>query len=215
MKYFILKFSIFSLILLVISLGFDVFVSSRIKKSPSLAKGEYSVWNDIYEGKINSDLVIYGSSRAWVHFNPELLTNTFKIPTYNLGIDGQNFLLQYFRHKELLRFNKRPKIILHSLDIFTFSKKTKLYNFEQFFPYMLYNINIQRATSQYEGFAIFEYLVPGLRYFGKKKIIDKAFNFNEIEMLSYDARVKGFNGRNMIWNDDLLNAKKKLLNMKY
>ena len=148
MKYFILKFSIFSLILLVISLGFDVFVSSRIKKSPSLAKGEYSVWNDIYEGKINSDLVIYGSSRAWVHFNPELLTNTFKIPTYNLGIDGQNFLLQYFRHKELLRFNKRPKIILHSLDIFTFSKKTKLYNFEQFFPYMLYNINIQRATSQ-------------------------------------------------------------------
>ena len=49
----------------------DLVISKELKKSNSYTFGEYSIWNDIYDGKINADIVIYGSSRAWVHFDPE------------------------------------------------------------------------------------------------------------------------------------------------
>lgn len=208
MKKFIIIFSFFCFLLLAIFFLLDIFISNRLKKSASLAQGEYLTWNDIYEGKINSDIVVYGSSRAWVHINPELFTNTFNISCYNLGIDGHSFLLQNFRHKELLRYNMRPKTIIHSVDIFTFTKFSQLYNYEQFLPYMLFNKNINRATNTFEGFNLMDFIIPGLRYAGKKSIIDYAFKTQRDTNFHKNFRKKGYMGMEMVWNADLETAKK-------
>ena len=76
----------------------DVFISTNLKRANKFAEKEYSTWNDIIEGKVNSDIIIYGNSRAWVQFNSAMMTDSLHLPTYNLGIDGHNFCLQYLRH---------------------------------------------------------------------------------------------------------------------
>ena len=104
MKQFLKKIVLFILFTFLLAYPLDIIISNQLKKSNSYARGEYSVWNDLFEGKIDSEIVIYGSSRAWVHINPELLENSFGRSSYNLGIDGHNFRLQYLRHKTLLKY---------------------------------------------------------------------------------------------------------------
>ena len=102
MKKFIKYFLLFISPLVLLSYFIDVFISNNLKESNNFAQKEYSTWNAIIEGKVNSDILIYGSSRAWVHFNSTMMSNRLQIPTYNLGIDGHGFWLQYLRHKMLL-----------------------------------------------------------------------------------------------------------------
>lgn len=196
---------------------FDVFISNQLKKDNSFAKGENSTWNDLYSGNIDSEIVIYGSSRAWVHIDPFILENNFHKKTYNLGIDGHNFLLQYLRHKTLIKNNSNPKYIILSLDVFSFSKNKSKYNFEQFLPYMFFDFDIIKYTTPYNYFSYLDYFIPFFRYVGQKKIIKnllvkKYFKyFVPYKYLSYSKpyRIKGFKGIRRSWNNDLEVAKNK------
>jgi hypothetical protein len=207
MKKFIKYFLLFSLPLLVLSYFLDVFISMNLKKSNSFAQKEFSTWNAIIDGKVNSDILIYGSSRAWVHFNSTMMSDSLQIPTYNLGIDGHNFWLQYLRHKMVLERNTKPKVILVSVDIFSLQKRKDLYNSEQFLPYMLWNRDIKNTTSSYEGFVSADYLIPLIRYYGKKKEIETAIRFYSGHLSNPICRVRGYQGRNESWNTDFDIAK--------
>ena len=204
-----MNFGVFALVFLLMCFMLDFFISGSLKKMPGLAKGEYGIWDDIYNGKINSDVVIYGSSRAWVHIDPQLISKAFGLSCYNLGMDGEKFPLQYFRHKELLRFNKRPKIIIQSLDIFSFVKDSGLYNYQQFLPYMLFNKQIFDATNSYKGFKPIDFLFPCARYIGKRDLL--SFVFDERKAKPFETnRIKGYRANNLSWNNDLENAKKTM-----
>ena len=207
MKKFIKHFLLFSLPLLVLSYFLDVFISMNLKKSNSFAQKEFSTWNAIIDGKVNSDILIYGSSRAWVHFNSTMMSDSLQIPTYNLGIDGHNFWLQYLRHKMVLERNTKPKVIIISIDMFSLQKRKDLYNSEQFLPYMLWNRNIKNATSSYEGFVSTDYLIPLIRYYGKKKEIETAIRFYSGHLSNPICRVRGYQARNESWNTDFDKAK--------
>jgi hypothetical protein len=208
MKMFLKRFLIFSGVLLVVFIISDVFITRGLKRSVNRASGEYGVWNDIYNGQVQSDMVVYGSSRAWVHFDPALLSEAFGTSCYNLGIDGHNFSLQNFRHRELLRFNKRPKVIIQSVDIFSFTRYDSLYNFEQFLPYMLFNSHMQEVTSGYGEYNFLDYLVPGIRYRGKKDLVKNAFKMPSD--LGSMKRTNGYKGMEMTWNKDFENVKNDL-----
>jgi hypothetical protein len=182
----------------------------NLKKSNNFAQKEFSTWNAIIDGKVNSDILIYGSSRAWVHFNSTMMSDSLLIPTYNLGIDGHNFWLQYLRHKMVLESNTKPKLIIVSVDMFTLQKVKNLYNLEQFLPYMLWNRNIKNATSSYEGFVSADYVIPLIRYYGKKKEIETAMRFFSGHLSNPVSRVKGYEGLNRIWNKDFNKAKSSM-----
>lgn len=210
MKKLIKYFLLFSLPLLLLSYFLDVFISMNLKKSNNFAQKEFSTWNAIIDGKINSDILIYGSSRAWVHFNSTMMSDSLQIPTYNLGIDGHNFWLQYLRHKMVLENNTKPKVIIVSVDMFTLQKVKNLYNLEQFLPYMLWNKNIKNATSSYEGFVAADYEIPLVRYYGKKKEIETAIRFFSGHLSNPVSRVKGYQGLNRIWSKDFNKAKSSI-----
>jgi hypothetical protein len=106
MKKFVLKIFIFLLPILLLPYPIDIIFSKYLSESKYYAKGEVKVWKDIYDGKINSDCVIYGSSRAWRHISPQIIKDSLLVSSYNLGVDGLNFPIQYLRHKELLKYNK-------------------------------------------------------------------------------------------------------------
>lgn len=206
MRFFLNRLTLFLVSLLLISIIFDFLISNKLKQSQTFALGESFIWKNIFDGKINDDLLIYGSSRAWVHFDPQIMQDKLETKVYNLGIDGHSFWLQFLRHKTLLKYNEKPKSIILSVGIFTFSKRKDLYNKEQFLPY-IFNKDIYCYTSSYNGFNIFEYTIPLYRYLGKRDLIYKT-----IKELKKDKvyRIKGFKASNRTWNNDFNNAKLKM-----
>ena len=207
MKKFIIKMCIFFLPIIVLAFPLDIFISTNLKHSNKFAEKEYPTWNAIFEEKVNSNILIFGSSRAWIHINPTIMSDSLHISTYNLGIDGHNFWLQYLRYQQLLKFDKRPKLIICSLDYFTLKKNKDLYNSEQFLPYMLWNDDIKKATESYNGFSFMDYEVPLIRYYGKHKAVETSIRFFSGHLNNPITRVKGYQGRDENWNSDFDIAK--------
>ncbi|PWA04017.1 hypothetical protein [Flavobacterium psychrotolerans] len=213
MKKFLKYFLFFLSPIILLSYFMDVFISTNLKKSNKDAFGEYSTWNDLLEGKVNSDVVIYGSSRAWRHINPSMISDSLHVSAYNLGIDGHNFWLQYLRHTILLEKNKKPKLIIYSVDMFTLKKNKDLYNSEQFLPYMLWDKKIRDATISYNGFKSMDYEIPLVRYYGRYFEIMKAgFMFFKPQNNAV-KRIKGYQGQEESWNADFERVKSKMKNL--
>lgn len=175
-------------------------------------KADYAVWNDIFNNNIKEDIFIYGSSRAWVQFNPKILEDSLGLSVYNFGMDGYRFKMQYYRHLLLLKYSKQPKCIIHSLDFNTFEKQTELYNAKQFLPYIR-NEEIRIATRYYKGFDIYDYNLPYVRYHGQSQAIYHGLGILLLPSSNSKDRYKGFQAQNREWNDDLANA--KLANSSY
>jgi hypothetical protein len=127
-----------------------------------------------------------------------------------MGIDGHNFWLQYLRHSLLLQYNVKPKIIIHSLDLFTLSMHKGLYKREQFLPYMLNNELIEKATSSYEGYNSLDYKIPMIRYFGQRHAIFHAIQLMIAPSSNLPDRINGYQGQDLTWNDDFIKAKAKI-----
>jgi hypothetical protein len=207
MRLWLLRCFYFLLPLFVLAYPLDCAISHYVKKSETHTYGEYNVWNDIYSQKLQTDIAIYGSSRAWLHFDPRILSDSLHQTAYNFGIDGHNFWLQYFRHREFLKYNPPPKHIILSVDIYTLEKKAELYNSDQFLPYMLWDKDIKYFTAAYKGFSLPDYYLPLLRYYGKKKAINTAFAGFLNKNNANHTRIRGYQGQERVWSDDFEKAK--------
>ncbi len=209
MKKFLYKFLLFISPIFLLGYFLDVVLSTQLKKSNLYAEEEYPTWNAVFDGKVDSDILIFGSSRAWKHIDPTMMGQKLHNSTFNLGIDGHNFWLQYFRYQQLLKKNKRPKYIILSLDYFTLKKNKELYNLEQFLPYMLWNDEMKDATMSYHGFSFMDFKIPLLRYYGKFDAIKAVFSLPKNPI----TRVRGYEGRDEVWNSDFDIAKSKMKNL--
>ena len=187
----------------------DYALSQNLRRSTTFAMGEYSVWNDIFDGRAGTEVAVYGSSRAWVHVDTKILQEMLEVPVYNFGIDGHNFWLQYLRHLLLLKHNDAPKTILFCVDMFTLEKKAELYNADQFLPYMLFDRTIKKYTATYQGFSGVDYFIPMLRYYGKRTALFYASARGFVEEEDAWHRYRGYAGMDLTWNDDLEAAKQK------
>lgn len=202
MKKFIVRITAFLLLLVFFISCLDVFLSKYIKKSNSYAIGEYPTWNAIFDGKVDSDIVIYGNSRAWQHFDSSMIEESLKCSTFNLGINGHPFLLQYLRHKLLLKHNPKPKLIIQSVDdTGTFFRRDDLHNPDQMLPYMLWNEEIHDATISMKGYSSYDYYLPLTRYSGKLDAIKASFKMFLHPKSNKIIRIKGFQGVNESWGN--------------
>lgn len=167
----------------------DRFISGNIRK---LNRGENSVWRDLYDGKINSDIVIYGASRAWQHIDPKILSDSLNYSAYNLGIQGYDFRIQYLRHLLLLKYNRKPKLIIQTIDFLTFQTRNGLLDPSQYLPYMLYEPLMKKYTSTYTGYTWYDYEIPLVRYYGQIAPIHQAFSIFFNKLTNPIDRVKGY-----------------------
>lgn len=194
---------------MVLAYPIDLFLSKYVKKSNQFY-GELEVWNDLYDGKINAEMLIYGSSRAWVHFNPAILADSLQVSVYNLGLDGHHFWLQYLRHLEFLKHNPAPKQILLSLDYTSLQKRDELYLYQQFLPYMLWNNNIKYYTQSYKGFKYLDYSLPLLRYAGETSLLKKSLEIALDKDTVLPFRKNGYRGIQKAWTNEFELAKEKM-----
>lgn len=210
MRKFILKILIIFAITLVISYPLDVFISTNLKKSSHIASDEFSTWNAIIDGNLNSEMYIYGSSRGCFHFNPIIIEDSLGMPVYNLGINGHTFNIEYLRHKLALKYNKSPKYIILSLEPSALSKGN-LFNQDQFLPYMLWDRTFYKYMSKFKGFVFLDYTIPLIRYYGNLKMINEAIRmYLNPKVNNNKIRIKGYEGKDMVWSSDFDNAKKRL-----
>jgi hypothetical protein len=209
MNKFIVKIIIFILPIALLAYPIDKFISTNLKKSNEYAHKEFSTWNDVLDGKLNSEIFILGSSRAWVHFDPEIIEDSLNKPVYNLGIDGHSFSMQYLRYLLAVKNNHTPKLIIQSVDPGTL-QTVNLYNPDQFLPYMLNNSLFYKYMSKLEGYKYFDYHLPLLRYYGKLDALKTAYNMTRPYSKNSIERNRGYQGQNASWNSDFEKAKKSM-----
>lgn len=70
----------------------------------------------ILEGKMNKEILIFGSSRAQHNLYSDIIQDSLKKTTFNLGYRGCNIDFQLFLLKSVLKHNKKPEIIVLTVD---------------------------------------------------------------------------------------------------
>lgn len=161
----------------------------------------FKEWNDSYQGTVNADLLVMGSSRAWTIISPQVLDSVLELNSYNLGINGHNFYLQKIKLDTYCKNNEPPKYIIHSLDTKTLKRREDLYDYQQFLPY-LSDGNIKAATKNYEGLGKADYSVPFFRYRKDHDLI----KIGVLEMLKLkqhkNNKYKGFYAYDREWSEN-------------
>lgn len=206
MKRFLIHLGIWLSVAWILSFAVDAMITTGLRKT-GLRK--YVVWNDIYKGNINADLLVIGSSRAWCGYNTFILDSLLDCNSYNLGLDGHPLDAQLIRYKTYRRFNIRPSIILVNTEFLSTlsSSAESQYEREQFFPY-IDDSELIDAFAKAKHISWFERHIPLLRYFGYRKDTENgiASFFGREE--SFDVGMhKGYRGNNRIWNRASLNEK--------
>lgn len=184
MKKFLVNVTLFAAILLCIAIAADCHKSRQLRQSKDRM---YAGWNDIYNDTTQYDLVINGSSRAWVQFDPYILDSILHINSYNLGINGRQINSQIVKYHKYCERHGQPRFIVQNIDIFTLGFVNG-YEREQYFPYFFSDRELLREMDKYEHFSFFEKYVPLYRYIGMKPS-------------PYVAEVyKGYRGNDWIWD---------------
>jgi hypothetical protein len=194
MKIFLKKFLFYLILLIAGGLVADFILDNGLRKA---RMDEFSIWNDIFDSKINSDVIIQGGSRAWRHFNPEILDSVLNVNTCNLGMDYYLFSMQYVRFKLLEKYNKLPKLIIQNVDFITLFRRDKI----------IYKIQFLSDTREVllkeelkkMGMSEAEFCIPAWKYHSEYSLIVRGVKefFNDTPS---DRVRKRYNSIDYTWN---------------
>lgn len=160
MKRFIFNILIWGLPFWGIMCIVDYCYSKRVEKSNYCSIEQ---WNDIINGNIDADIVIMGSSRAWVQINPMIIDSVLSTNTYNLGTDGSNFNRQMKKYIIYRKYNKKPKLVIQNIDFCSTLGYNVGYEKIQFCPFF-WNKSIRDEFWSSEPFSFFEKYAPMYRF---------------------------------------------------
>ena len=110
MKRFLLKVSIFFALIFIIDRVFGSVLSYMSEKT----RGGYTEHFRYITNKTNEDVLIFGSSRAVHHYNPEIITDSLGLSCYNCGQDGNGIILFYGWWK-IISERYHPKYIIYDI----------------------------------------------------------------------------------------------------
>jgi hypothetical protein len=111
----------------------DVVITAGLRQ---IRTGGFGATNRLVNGGINADIVITGSSRALVHYDPRVIEATTGLRTYNLGRNGSQTDMQLAVLKTYLQHNTRPRLLIHNLDLYSFVTSHEIYDPAQYLPYL-------------------------------------------------------------------------------
>ncbi len=209
MKRFILNSLLFAFVL-GISFFLIVWVTDHgLRKSK---KDDFKEWNEIFDGKIDADVLILGSSRARLQYNTYILDTTLHVNSYNLGLDGTSFDIQYLRFKSYINHNKTPKILIQNVDWDTMERNESIFLSYQLLPY-LRDEYVRSYLLQHDLFNANDIYFPFLKYSGQFKPVGMAFAdyFQPTPSSSpEEVKYKGFEAVDQEWNPFHLEKRRKM-----
>lgn len=211
MKQFVYRLVIWIVIVFVSAIVVDYMITNGLKKTDIR---KYSVWNDIYRGGVDADLVVVGSSQAWCGYNTYILDSVLKLNSYNLGFDGHPIDYQIIRYDTYRRFNSKPKVILINTVFWSTLgiSAHEQYEREQFFPYINDDTLISLVAND-KKITWFDRHLPSYRYYGYREDIEDGIgSFFGKTQFQYGGMHKGFYGKVDKWNSGPILSKDTLIN---
>lgn len=107
---FIRKVALFVLFLMALDFSLGQVFNYMVAHS----KGGYVAHHNHIVDKTNEDVLIFGSSRAIHHYNPDIISKDLKKSCYNAGQDGNGIILFYGWWK-LISQRYYPKLIIYDI----------------------------------------------------------------------------------------------------
>lgn len=131
MRGFLFKLLIFSLVALATLVAGDFALSRWMRKAHH---PNNEIWDEVMEGKVDADVVAFGSSRANTSFYPPVVDSVLKTSSWNLGVLGHHFQAEDLRYKMFRLHNRKPRIVVQFVDPLFFSSE-KAFDRVQFLPW--------------------------------------------------------------------------------
>jgi len=214
MKKAIIQSILFLLIFYLISFILNFMIISVLK---SINIGDFGVLNKISKGQINTDIIISGSSRAYVHYNPEIITQKTNLSCFNIGTNGSELDHQIPKLKFYLNNNKAPKILIQDISIHSLNNfKSKVYDPYKYLPYI-------NDKDLYKGFLNIDKYFWVHKYFPITNFIYYNTNFQRHIIREFvlsmkngkDNLINGFLPQNLSWSETSDTFLKEMTGIKY
>jgi hypothetical protein len=120
-------------LLIVLVFLMNAVITSGLRRIKTSAFGAS---NQVMEGKVNAHIVITGSSRATAHYDPRAIEAITGRTAFNLGRNGSQTDMQVALLKAYIAHNRKPEIVVHNLDAFTFETTREVYDPVAYTPYL-------------------------------------------------------------------------------
>ncbi|PHS08992.1 MAG: hypothetical protein COA88_05670 [Kordia sp.] len=204
MKQFLIKMFHLGLLIYLILWCLQLVIDAGLKLNQN---NPFYEWNMIDKGAINAEVVFFGSSRTYKHYNPEIIDKKLHLNSYNLGNDGTAIDIQRIRNKAYFANNKTPQVIVQNVDITSLFPTEKLYKKNQYFPrYTIRNFEILNAVDD----AIFiEYIIPMYKYRGYLNVFELTLQ-GYLSTKTENKNHKGFSVNNSSWDGKFEQQKQQL-----
>ena len=176
--------------------SFLILYSLQFLADKGLRKSVHSVYHDwvkILDGKVNADIIISGSSRAYFGYNPSVLEDKLKMKTFNLGYSAAGYKLQLEKLKIYLSRNKKPKIIVQNIDLTFFNEDELLPNENEFIPFLNDTLIFNLMADYNKDYHRIN-RVPFLKYNNRLSLFTDAIysNFDYHAISKNNYTIKGF-----------------------
>ena len=206
---------IFLFTVFIVAVLLDIYYSNQLKKM-ALFSGEVQEWNQIKEGKTKADLAIFGSSRAFIQINPEILEKELNVNSYNFGLNGSKFKMQFYRFNLYLKHNPKPKFVVWNLDTFSFSHIDEVFQPNQYVPFMLWNCDLYTSLKEYKDTNSWDFILPLYRYRDQDYWQDQIARAKKEEVHKDGLfRDEGFKSYDRKWNVNWSKLEKKKSNFDF
>src|SRR5688572_20989184 len=129
----VMRIALFFLITIALAYTTDLLVNIGLRR---VNTSGFGVTNKIVGGAIDADIIISGSSRALVHYDPRIIQGITGRSTFNIGRNGSQTDLQVAVLKSYLTYNTKPNLIIHNLDLYSFITSREIYDPAQYMPYL-------------------------------------------------------------------------------
>lgn len=199
MRRFLLKTGITILVLLVVAWGFDVFLTSNLHHSKARM---FNTYNAIFSDTLHSDVVIMGSSRGQVQYNPLILDSVLGFNSYNLSVDGRCIDAEIVMYNIFRKHAPKPKFIIQNIDFGTLQRSNG-YEREQYTPYLRKD-DLFKQIKETEGFTWADRWLPLVRYAGYHEVIKEGLCIKN--KLGKPTMIKGWCGHDDEWDGSMFDA---------
>ena len=199
MRKFVVKCICFGLLVLSIAVALDYMISMGLRRTDCY---RYQVFNDIFKGKLENEVLIMGNSRGFSHFNPRIIDSVCHVNSYDLGLGGYPINAQISEYHCYKAHNGTPKIIVHQVDFMTLNMEYDIrhqHDSERFFP-TVYDKSMRKELRQL-GYGFWELYCPLYRFNGYQKVIkDGLLEFLHLRHYVERPAYKGFSPEKGKWD---------------
>lgn len=175
----------------------------------SIRTSGVGAFNRAMAGEVNAQIVISGSSRALVHYDPRIIERVTGKTAYNLGRNGSHTDMQVAVLKAYLRHNRKPELVIHNLDLHSFVPTEQLYDPAQYLPYLrepdLYEAvhRIHSDAWKWRYLPLYGYAVEDMRFTWMHGIAAT------LGVHPREDHFQGFNPREQKWTGDFEQFKRQ------